>query len=82
MPVLFWLLRLQQGKHQMEMFVLRSCHRWANKVNPSMNHTDGKGLGGGGRERWGGVFMEGYWEGSVWLFSERFIWMLNQELAL
>lgn len=26
--------------------------------------------------------MEGSWEGYVWLFSERFIWMLNQELAV
>lgn len=40
------------------------------------------GLGEVGRERWSGVFMEGYWEGYVWLFSERFVWMLNQELAV
>lgn len=52
-----------------------------------MNHTDGSGgLGEEGREHWGGVLMEGYrkvsiW-GYVWLFSERFIWMLNQELAV
>lgn len=87
-PVSFRLLSLQQGIKQTETFVLRTCHRWwANKVNPFHEPCRWQwGLGEEGREHWGGVLMEGYGKvsiwGYVWLFSKRFIWMLNQELAV